>query len=96
VTLLPVFFAIAYLAGMRMRIFGMMFLCLLLAAPVAWKFALKDYQKSRVSTFLDPSQDAKGAGYSRSRRASPSARGASPAKASRRGRRGNCGSCRSP
>src|SRR3982074_2845068 len=38
VTLLPVFFAIAYLAGMRMRIFGLMFLCLLLAAPVAWKF----------------------------------------------------------
>jgi len=63
VTLLPVFFAIAYLAGMRMRIFGVMFLCLFLAAPVAWKFALKDYQKSRISTFLDPSQDAKGAGY---------------------------------
>src|SRR5215475_1144561 len=63
VTLLPVFFAIAYLAGMRMRIFGMMFLCLLLAAPIAWKFALKDYQKSRISTFIDPSQDAKGAGY---------------------------------
>jgi rod shape determining protein RodA len=63
VTLLPVFFAIAYLAGMRLRIFGLMFLCLLLAAPIAWKFALKDYQKSRVSTFLDPSQDAKGAGY---------------------------------
>ena len=57
------FFAVAYLAGMRMRIFGLMFLCLLLAAPVAWKFALKDYQKSRISTFLDPSQDAKGAGY---------------------------------
>ena len=63
VTLLPVFLAVAYLAGMRMRILGVMFLCLLLAAPVAWKFALKDYQKSRVSTFLDPSQDAKGAGY---------------------------------
>ena len=63
VTLLPVFFAIAYLAGMRTRIFGLLFLCLILAAPVAWKFALKDYQKSRVSTFLDPSQDAKGAGY---------------------------------
>ena len=38
-------------------------LCCLLAAPVAWKFALKDYQKTRISTFLDPSQDAKGAGY---------------------------------
>ena len=63
VTLLPVFLAIAYLAGMRMRILGMLFLCMCLAAPVAWKFALKDYQKSRISTFLDPSQDAKGAGY---------------------------------
>src|SRR5438105_10678813 len=63
VTLMPVFLAVAYLAGMRMRILGLMFLCLLLAAPVAWKFALKDYQKSRVSTFLDPAQDAKGAGY---------------------------------
>jgi rod shape determining protein RodA len=63
VTLLPVFFAVAYLAGMQMRIFGLLFLCLLLAAPIAWKFGLKDYQKSRVSTFLDPSQDAKGAGY---------------------------------
>jgi rod shape determining protein RodA len=63
VTLVPVFLAVAYLAGMRMRILGLLFVCLLLAAPVAWKFALKDYQKSRISTFLDPSQDAKGAGY---------------------------------
>ena len=46
VTLLPVFLAIAYLAGMRMRILGLLFLCCLLAAPVAWRFALKDYQKS--------------------------------------------------
>ena len=63
VTLLPVFLAVAYLAGMRMRILGILFLCCLLAAPVAWRFALKDYQKTRISTFLDPSQDAKGAGY---------------------------------
>jgi rod shape determining protein RodA len=63
VTLLPVFLAVAYVAGMRMRVLGIMFLALVLAAPVAWKFALKDYQKQRVSTFLDPSQDAKGAGY---------------------------------
>src|SRR5262245_5863088 len=63
VTLLPVFLAIAYLAGMQMRILGAIALCFVLAAPIAWKFALKDYQKSRISTFLDPSQDAKGAGY---------------------------------
>jgi rod shape determining protein RodA len=63
VTLLPVFFAVAFLAGMQLRVFGIIFVCLVLAAPVAWTFALKDYQKSRISTFLDPSQDAKGAGY---------------------------------
>jgi rod shape determining protein RodA len=63
VTLLPVFLAVAYLAGMRMRVLGIMALCCLLMAPVAWKFAMKDYQKSRISTFFDPSQDAKGAGY---------------------------------
>jgi rod shape determining protein RodA len=63
VTLVPVFLAIAYLAGMQMRILGVLCLCAIVAAPVAWKFALKDYQKTRISTFLDPSQDAKGAGY---------------------------------
>jgi rod shape determining protein RodA len=63
VTLLPVFLGVAYVAGMQMRILGIICLVGLLAAPVAWTFALKDYQKSRISTFLDPTQDAKGAGY---------------------------------
>jgi len=63
VTLLPVFLAIAYLAGMPMRILGVLCLCGLLVAPVAWKFGLKDYQKQRVTTFFDPSLDAKGGGY---------------------------------
>ncbi len=62
-TLLPVVAAVAYLAGMRMRIFGVLLVAAVLLAPVAWKFVLKDYQKSRISTFIDPSQDAKGAGY---------------------------------
>ena len=63
VTLVPVLFATAFLAGMPMRIFGILALAGVLIAPVAWKFALKDYQKERISTFLDPSQDARGAGY---------------------------------
>ena len=61
--LLPVFLSVAYLAGMRMRILAYLALGLVLIAPLAWKFALKDYQKSRISTFIDPSQDARGAGY---------------------------------
>src|SRR5262245_28995380 len=63
ITLLPIFLAIAFLAGMRMRVLGILCICAVVAAPIAWKFALKDYQKSRISTFLDPSQDARGAGY---------------------------------
>jgi rod shape determining protein RodA len=63
VTLLPVVFAVAFLAGMPMRIFGILALVGLLAAPIAWRFALQDYQKERISTFINPSQDARGAGY---------------------------------
>src|SRR4029450_806340 len=48
---------------MSMRIVGILALVGVLVAPVAWKFALKDYQRERISTFLDPSQDARGAGY---------------------------------
>jgi len=63
VTLIPIVFAVAYLAGMSMRIVGILALAALLIAPVAWKFALQDYQRGRISTFLDPAQDARGAGY---------------------------------
>ena len=63
VTLAPIFLGIAYVAGMRMRMLGILMLVAIVSAPIAWTFALEDYQKSRISTFLDPSQDAKGAGY---------------------------------
>jgi rod shape determining protein RodA len=48
---------------MPLRVFGVLALAGVLAAPVAWKFALEDYQKERVLTFLDPEADAQGAGY---------------------------------
>lgn len=63
VTLLPVIFAIAFVAGMPMRLIGIVALIGVLVAPVAWRFALQDYQKERISTFLNPEQDARGAGY---------------------------------
>ncbi|MBM3818188.1 MAG: rod shape-determining protein RodA [Acidimicrobiia bacterium] len=63
VTLIPVALAIAYVAGMPMRLLGTLAVVGVLAAPVAWKFALQDYQKERVETFLNPEQDARGAGY---------------------------------
>ncbi|MBI4263635.1 MAG: rod shape-determining protein RodA [Acidobacteria bacterium] len=63
VTLIPVAFAVAYVAGMPMRALGVLALVAALAAPAVWTFALQDYQRERISTFLDPAQDARGAGY---------------------------------
>jgi rod shape determining protein RodA len=63
VTLIPVFIGIAYLAGLRLRLLGAIALAAVLVAPLAWTFALKDYQKSRIETFFDPEQDPRGAGY---------------------------------
>jgi len=33
------------------------------AAPIIWNFALRDYQKNRVLTFLSPGRDPRGSGY---------------------------------
>ncbi|HXW03935.1 MAG TPA: rod shape-determining protein RodA [Vicinamibacterales bacterium] len=63
VTLIPVFFGVTYLAGLRLRLIGVMALLALLLAYPAWKFGLKDYQRTRITTFLDPEQDPRGDGY---------------------------------
>jgi rod shape determining protein RodA len=63
VTLLPVLLGVAYLAGLRMRLLAVIALAGILVAPLAWTYALEDYQKSRIVTFFDPGQDPRGAGY---------------------------------
>jgi rod shape determining protein RodA len=63
VTLIPVCFGIAYLAGLRMKLIAVLALAAVLMAPVAWTFALKDYQKTRITTFINPELDPQGDGY---------------------------------
>jgi rod shape determining protein RodA len=63
VTVIPIYLAIAYVAGLPTRILAVAAILAVLAAPVAWKFVLKDYQRQRVLTFVDPSKDTRGAGY---------------------------------
>jgi rod shape determining protein RodA len=63
VTLVPVFLAIGYLAGMRFRFLGILLLAAVVMAPVAWRYGLRDYQKNRIVTFLDPDLDPRGGGY---------------------------------
>ena len=63
VTLVVVSLGVMYVAGLRMRVLAVLAGLAILAAPVAWTYALEDYQRSRISTFLDPEQDELGAGY---------------------------------
>jgi rod shape determining protein RodA len=60
--LVPLFLAVAFLAGLRMRAVLGLAAVMLLAAALAWPL-LEDYQKTRIYTFLDPSLDPRGAGY---------------------------------
>jgi rod shape determining protein RodA len=51
-----------YLGGVRLWVFAAGTLAAAGAAPLAW-FLLRDYQRTRLSTFLDPDRDPLGAGY---------------------------------
>jgi len=60
--LVPMLFTVAFLAGLRMRAVVGLVVVMLLASALTWPF-LRDYQKTRIYTFLDPSLDPQGAGY---------------------------------
>jgi rod shape determining protein RodA len=63
VTLLPILLVVTFAAGLPLKYLAALAVLGILSAPVAWRFALEDYQKERIETFLDPEQDARGAGY---------------------------------
>jgi rod shape determining protein RodA len=62
VTYLPVLGAGVLLAGLRWRYLAVMAIVCALALPAGW-FLLKDYQRARLVTFIDPSADPRGRGY---------------------------------
>jgi len=61
-TYLPVLVAGIFLAGLRWQYAAALVMVCALVMPVSW-FLLKDYQKARLVSFLDPNQDPKGTGY---------------------------------
>jgi rod shape determining protein RodA len=63
ITFLPLVGVAAFLGGMRVRTILALVMIPILALPLFWNHYLKDYQKTRVLTFLDPARDPKGAGY---------------------------------
>ncbi len=63
VCLIPLLLTVAFLAGLRMRAVVAMVLVMALVGGLGWRFALREYQKNRIYTFLDPNLDPRGAGY---------------------------------
>jgi rod shape determining protein RodA len=63
ITLVMILLGIAFLAGLRLRLLWILLLVAIVTAPVAWRYVMTDYQKSRVTTFIDPESAARGAGY---------------------------------
>ena len=53
---------VLFLAGISWRLIGGLGVAAACAAPVIW-YLMRDYQRQRVLTFLDPEKDPLGAGY---------------------------------
>jgi rod shape determining protein RodA len=51
-----------FLAGVRLWMFGLVIAAGAAMVPVAWRF-MREYQRQRILTFLDPESDPLGAGY---------------------------------
>jgi len=54
---------IVFLAGVSWRIIGFASVLMAVGLPLFFQFGLKDYQRDRIWTFLDPSRDPTGASY---------------------------------
>jgi rod shape determining protein RodA len=61
-TYVPILAAGVLLAGIRWRYLAVVAIVCALAVPAGWYF-LKDYQRARLITFVDPAADPRGRGY---------------------------------
>jgi len=62
VTFLQVYASLSYIAGIKRKHVVVIVLTCLLAAPAGWMM-LRDYQKGRIETVFNPSNDPRGLGY---------------------------------
>lgn len=54
---------VIFMAGLSWRLITAFIAIVSASAPVIWIFYMRDYQKQRVLTFLDPEKDPLGSGY---------------------------------
>lgn len=62
-TLVPIAFAALFLGGLRFKHLLIMVVVAALVVPLAYRFALKDYQRERLTSFMNPEADPRGSGY---------------------------------
>jgi rod shape determining protein RodA len=53
----------AFIAGLRWKYVASLAVVTVLVLPLTWTYALKDYQKARLVSFMDPDRDPQGTGY---------------------------------
>ena len=61
--LLAILCGMLFMSGASLRWLGAMAAVVIGALPLIWTYVLRDYQKQRLTAFLDPSTDPQGAGY---------------------------------
>lgn len=61
-TYLPILLVGIFLAGLPWKYWAIMFVAAGLVIPASW-LVMKDYQKDRIRSFVNPESDPKGAGY---------------------------------
>ena len=60
---LPILAAGVLLAGVRWQYIAAVVVLFALVMPLGWRFVLKDYQRDRLLTFVNPGRDPRGSGY---------------------------------
>lgn len=61
--ILLIFLVMCFYRKLKWKTIGILALIALLSGGIMYKFGLKEYQRKRISTFLNPGQDARGSGY---------------------------------
>ena len=61
--LLAVLGGMLFMSGASLRWLGLLVGTALASFPFVWTYILRDYQKQRIVSFLDPASDMQGAGY---------------------------------
>jgi rod shape determining protein RodA len=61
--LLAILAGMLFMSGASLLWLGSMAASVLAALPLVWTYVLRDYQKQRITAFLDPRTDTQGAGY---------------------------------